>query len=77
MGAERGRGIPGKGNSIYKGTEAGNIMVCLGTVAEEKHRDMRDSAKDCSPTQHWTRVEGSMGVNGVWGLMGTIQRTLN
>lgn len=73
MGAERGKGTPGIGNSIYKGTEAGNIIVCLGTVAEEKHRDMCASAEDCSPAQHWT----STRVKGVWGLMGKTQRTLN
>lgn len=73
MGAERGKGIPGIGNSIYKGTEAGNTMVCLGTVAEKKHRDMCASAEDCSPTQHWTSTK----VKGVWGLMGKIQWTLN
>lgn len=46
MGDGRGKDIPGIENSVYEGTEAGNSMVYLETVAEEKCGDLFVSVKD-------------------------------
>lgn len=76
MGDGRGKSIPGVGNSIYEGTEAGNDVVYLGTKGQCQKRNRRTCVllqRTTSSTQHWTSTRVKSGA----GLMERIRQILN
>lgn len=65
VGEGRGKAIPGIGNSVFEGNEAGNSMVYL------EKRNVGTCVpllRTPSSTQHWT----STGVKRLWVLTGKI-----